>query len=54
MYRLISSGCITFTTYPEVKAAVGTPTKELHQIIVAASGSFDVLLDDGENKKVVT
>ena len=28
--------------------------KELYQLIVAASGSFDVLLDDGENKKVVT
>ena len=27
--------------------------KELHQLIVAASGSFDVLLDDGRNKKVV-
>jgi len=27
--------------------------KELQQLIVAASGSFDVLLDDGENKKVV-
>jgi hypothetical protein len=22
--------------------------------VVAASGSFDVLLDDGENKKIVT
>jgi hypothetical protein len=28
--------------------------KELYQLIVAASGSFDVLLDDGINKKVVT
>lgn len=27
---------------------------ELHQLIVAASGSFDVLLDDGQNKKIVT
>lgn len=25
----------------------------LRQLIVAASGSFDVLLDDGENKKIV-
>jgi len=27
---------------------------ELRQLLVAASGSFDVLLDDGNNKKTVT
>ena len=27
--------------------------KELYQLIVAAGGSFDVLLDDGINKKIV-
>jgi hypothetical protein len=32
----------------------GHAHKNLHQLIVAASGSFDVLLDDGKNKKVVT
>jgi dTDP-4-dehydrorhamnose 3,5-epimerase-like enzyme len=32
----------------------GHAHKELFQLIVAASGSFDVLLDDGQNKKVVT
>jgi len=32
----------------------GHAHKELMQLIVAASGSFDVLLDDGLNKKVVT
>jgi hypothetical protein len=32
----------------------GHAHKALRQLIVAASGSFDVLLDDGENKKVVT
>jgi hypothetical protein len=32
----------------------GHAHRELHQLIVAASGSFDVLLDDGINKKVVT
>lgn len=31
----------------------GHAHKELFQLIVAASGSFDVLLDDGTNKKVV-
>lgn len=31
----------------------GHAHKELHQLIVAASGSFEVLLDDGENKKIV-
>jgi hypothetical protein len=32
----------------------GHAHKELRQLIVAASGSFDVLLDDGLNKKIVT
>lgn len=32
----------------------GHAHKELHQLIIAASGSFDVLLDDGTNKKIVT
>ena len=32
----------------------GHAHKTLHQLIVAASGSFDVLLDDGVNRKVVT
>lgn len=31
----------------------GHAHKELYQLIVAASGSFDVLLDDGTNKKIV-
>ena len=32
----------------------GHAHKDLHQLIVAASGSFNVMLDDGINKKVVT
>jgi len=28
--------------------------KDLQQLIIAASGSFDVLIDDGTNKRVVT
>ena len=32
----------------------GHAHKELHQLIVAASGSFDVILDDGAMKKTVT
>ena len=32
----------------------GHAHKELRQLIVAASGSFDVMLDDGHNKKIVT
>jgi hypothetical protein len=31
----------------------GHAHKELQQLIVAASGSFDVLLDDGVNRRVV-
>jgi hypothetical protein len=31
----------------------GHAHKELYQLIVAASGSFEVLLDDGENKKII-
>lgn len=29
----------------------GHAHKELHQLIIAMSGSFDVVLDDGQNKK---
>lgn len=32
----------------------GHAHKELRQLIVATSGSFNVLLDDGTNKKIVT
>jgi len=32
----------------------GHAHKELRQLIVAASGSFNVLIDDGKNKKIVT
>jgi dTDP-4-dehydrorhamnose 3,5-epimerase-like enzyme len=31
----------------------GHAHKNLHQLIVAASGSFDVIIDDGKNKKIV-
>ncbi|MGE0078430.1 MAG: FdtA/QdtA family cupin domain-containing protein [Bacteroidales bacterium] len=31
----------------------GHAHKNLYQLIVAASGAFDVLLDDGSNKKIV-
>lgn len=31
----------------------GHAHRELHQLIVAASGSFDVLLDDGVNRRTV-
>jgi len=31
----------------------GHAHKALHQLIVAASGSFDVIIDDGSNKKIV-
>ncbi len=32
----------------------GHAHKELKQLIVAASGAFNVMLDDGTNKKIVT
>ncbi len=32
----------------------GHAHKELQQLIISLSGSFDVLLDDGANKRVVT
>ena len=31
----------------------GHAHKELYQLIVAASGSFDVIIDDGKNKKII-
>ena len=32
----------------------GHAHKELHQLIVAVSGSFDITLEDGQNKKTVS
>jgi hypothetical protein len=32
----------------------GHAHKALYQLIVATSGSFNVLLDDGQNKKIIT
>ena len=32
----------------------GHAHKELYQLIIAASGSFNVLLDDSQNKKIIT
>lgn len=31
----------------------GHAHKELYQLIVAASGSFEIILDDGRNKKII-
>lgn len=31
----------------------GHAHKELHQLVVAASGSFEVVIDDGNNKKTI-
>lgn len=39
---------------PGGEARGGHAHKELYQLIVAAGGSFNVLLDDGLNKKIVT
>jgi hypothetical protein len=39
---------------PGGEARGGHAHKVLYQMIVAASGSFNVMLDDGNNRKVVT
>jgi hypothetical protein len=39
---------------PGGEARGGHAHKKLHQLIVAAGGSFDVMLDDGVNKKIIT
>ncbi|MEP6951047.1 MAG: FdtA/QdtA family cupin domain-containing protein [Ginsengibacter sp.] len=39
---------------PGGEARGGHAHRELRQLIVAASGSFNVMLDDGTNKKIVT
>lgn len=38
---------------PGGEARGGHAHKQLHQLIVAASGSFDILLDDGTNRRVI-
>jgi hypothetical protein len=39
---------------PGGESRAGHAHKELHQVLVAIAGSFDVLLDDGHDKKRVT
>ena len=39
---------------PGGEARGGHAHYELEQYIIAASGSFDVILDDGKNRKIVT
>lgn len=39
---------------PSGESRGGHAHYELEQYIIAASGSFDVLLDDGKNRKIVT
>jgi dTDP-4-dehydrorhamnose 3,5-epimerase-like enzyme len=39
---------------PSGEARGGHAHKELYQLIVAVSGSFNVILDDGNNKRIIT
>lgn len=39
---------------PGGEARGGHAHYELEQFVIAASGSFDVILDDGKNRKIVT
>ncbi len=39
---------------PAGEARGGHAHYQLHQLVIAASGSFSVLLDDGKNKKIIS
>lgn len=39
---------------PDGESRGGHAHKRLHQLIVAASGSFDVIIDDGEHKRIIS
>jgi hypothetical protein len=39
---------------PAAEERGGHAHKELQQIIIAAMGSFDLVIDDGEKKKIIT
>ena len=43
-----------FMIYQAAKIEGGHAHIKVYQLIVAASGSFDVLLNDGINKKIIT
>jgi WxcM-like, C-terminal len=50
MCRSRSGGFSIFTMFPEATRA-GHALKTCQQFIIAMSGSFDVILDDGTNRK---
>jgi uncharacterized RmlC-like cupin family protein len=42
-----------YMTYPEVNRGGAHAHKECHQFLIAASGSFEVLVDDSKTKRIV-
>jgi len=51
--NFIIKRCYYLYDVPGGTARGGHAHKELHQLIVAASGSFDVVIDDSENRKTI-
>ena len=53
LYLLILNEYFTYTIYPGGESRGAHAHKQCHQFLIAASGAFEVVLDDGKNKRTM-